>query len=187
MGQPARLEKNLAKFKTFHPASSMAWSFACRNPCQNPLFDGEDKLASRTFTEDSNCCTPAPAARRDPTPVVRPVVAPLVAFGSADSFVMRYLKDNLQQIVKTIFKARPLPPLAPALVPAPVVAVAPQYEGRCKRLLNAGFLDIYWDKTHLKYYNFFQQCKDHFATAGATGLNRVLFATTFLKDIAFFY
>ena len=74
----------------------------------------------------------------------------------------------------------------PAPVPAPVVAAAPQSESRRKRPLKARFPDIYQGKTHLECYNFFQQCKDHFATAGATSPNRVLFAATFLKNTALF-
>ena len=38
----------------------------------------------------------------------------------------------------------------------------------------------------MECYNFFQQCKNHFAIAKATGLNQVLFVTTFLKDSALF-
>ena len=38
----------------------------------------------------------------------------------------------------------------------------------------------------MECYNFFRQCEDHFATAGATGLNRVPLAAIFLKDIALF-
>ena len=73
-------------------------------------------------------------------------------------------------------------PFAP--VPAPAAAL--HYEGVCEKPLKARFPDIYWGKTHLEYYNFFQQYKDHFAIAGATGSNRVLFAATFLKDTALF-
>ena len=158
----------------------MARSSARRSPCQNP-HDGKDKLANRTPTEDSNCCTPAPAATHAPTPAAIPVVAPLAASGSADSSVVRYLEDDLQQILRIVLDSRPL-----ALVPAPVVAAAPHFEGRRERPLKARFPDIYQGKTLLKCYNFFQQCEDHFATAGATGSNRVPFAATFLKDTALF-
>ncbi len=34
----------------------------------------------------------------------------------------------------------------------------------------------------MEYYNFCQQCKDHFATCGATEPNRILFAASFLRD-----
>ena len=69
---------------------------------------------------------------------------------------------------------------------APIVAIAPHYERPLKQFLKALFPDVYWDKTHMECYNFFQQCKNHFATAGATWPNRVPFAAIFLKDTALF-
>ena len=74
----------------------MAQFSACCNPCQNPLFDIEDELASRTPIESSNRCTPAPTTTHAPTLAVALIVAPFAAFGSADSFVVRYSEDDLQ-------------------------------------------------------------------------------------------
>ena len=164
----------------------MVQSFARRSPRQNPLFDGKDKLASGTPTKDSDHCTPAPTATGASTTAVVLIVAPLVFSGSANSFVVRYLEDDLQRIVKTILDARPffLPAFAP--IPALVIVTTPYYKGPRERPLKARFPDIYWGKTYIVCYNFFQQCKDYFATAGATGPNRVPFAATFLKDIALF-
>ena len=48
-------------------------------------------------------------------------------------------------------------------------------------------LDLYYDKLHIEYYNFCQQYKDHFETAGAKGYKHVLFATLFLKDHIFYF
>ena len=156
----------------------MAQSSAHRSPRQNP-HDGKDKLAGGTPIKGSDHRTPAPATSRALTPAVALVVAPLAVFGSADSSVVRYSKDDLRRILRIVLDSRPLAP-----VPAP--AAAPHYEGPCERPLKAWFPDIYWGKTHLECYNFFQQCKDHFAPAGATGLNQVLFAAIFLKDTALF-
>lgn len=39
----------------------------------------------------------------------------------------------------------------------------------------------------MKFYNFWQQCKDHFATVNAKKLNRIPFATLFLKNQVLFY
>ena len=158
----------------------MARSSARRSPCQN-LHDGKDELAGGTPTKGSDRRTPTPAATRAPTPVAVPIVAWLAISGSADSSVVRYLEDNLQRIFKTVLDSRP-----PAPIPTPVVAGAPYSEGSRERPLKARFPDIYWGKSHLEYYNFFQRCKDHFATAGATGLNQVPFAATFLKDTVLF-
>ena len=158
----------------------MAWSSACCSPCQNP-HNGKDKHDGRTPTKGSDCRTPAPTATRALTPAAAPVVASLAASGSADSSVVRYLEDDLQWIFRTVLDFRP-----PAPVPALVVAAVPHSEESRERPLKARFLDIYWGKTHLKCYNFFQQCKDHFATAGATSLNRVRFAAIFLNNTALF-
>ena len=90
------------------------------------------------------------------------------------------LEHNLQQIFKIVLDFRPpTPPLAPA--PA-----FQQYKSAYERPLNARFPDVYWDKTYLDCYNFFQQCKDHFATARAKSQNQVLFIATFFTDIALF-
>ena len=145
------------------------------------LYDGKDELAGRTLTKVSDCCTPFPAATRALTPASAPVVAPFAVFGSADSSVVRYSEDDLQRILRTVLDFRPLAP-----VPAPVVAAPLHFKGPREQCLKARFSDIYWGKTHLKCYNFFQQCKDHFNTTGAIGPNRVPFATIFLKDIALF-
>ena len=142
--------KDLAMFKSCHPARSMDRSSACRNPCRNSYKD-KDKLASKTPTKGSNCYTPAFAATRAPPPIVAPVVSPFVAFGSADPFVVRYQEDDLQRIFKTVLDSRPS-----VLVLAPVVAAALHNKSSCERLLKAWFPDIYLGKTHLKCYNFLQ-------------------------------
>ena len=142
--------KDLTTFKSSHLASSMAQSSARCSPCQN-LHNGKDELAGKTPTKSNNRCTPAPAAIYASTPAVALVVAPLVASSSANSSVVGYLKDDLQQIFRTVLDFKPLAP-----VPALVVAAAPHYESPRERPLKAWFPDIYWDKTHLKCYNFFQ-------------------------------
>ena len=109
----------------------MARPSACHSPCQNS-YNGKNELAGGTTTKSSNRCTPALAVTRAPTPAVALVVAPLVASGSANSFVVRYLEDDLQQILRTILEFRP-----PAPIPAPIVAAALHYEGPRKRLLKA--------------------------------------------------
>ena len=143
-------EKNLATIKNSHPDSSMAWFSACCISRQNS-HNGKDELAGRTPTKDSDYCTPIPFATCTFTPAIALVVAPLVASGSNHFFVVGYSEDNLQRILRTILDFRPL-----ALVPAPVIDAAPHYKDPHKRLLKAWFPDIYWDKTHLKCYNFLQ-------------------------------
>ena len=124
--------------------SSTRWS-----PHQNP-HDGEDELAGRTPTKDSDHHTPAPAATRASTPAAVPVIAPLAAFGPADSSGVKYSMDDLRRILRTVLDSRP-----PAPVPAPDVTAASHSEDPRERPLNARFPDIYRGKTHLEYYNFF--------------------------------
>ena len=159
----------------------MARSSNCCSPCQD-LHDGKDKLANGIPTKESGRRTPASAASRTSTPAVALGVAPLAAFGSANSSVVRYLEDDLQRILKTILDFK-----HPASVPASVVATAPHYEGPHKRPLKAWFPDIYWSKIHLECNNFFQECKNHFAITNTLDQNQVPFAATFLKDITLFH
>ncbi len=57
-------------------------------------------------------------------------------------------------------------------------------KGRSENKFEAKTPDVYCNK---KYYNFYQQCEDHFATAGASRPNRIPFATFFLRDRIIFY
>ena len=96
----------------------MAQSFACRSPCQNP-YDGKHKLAGGTPSEGNNCHTPVPAATCACTPTAIPVVAPLAASRSADSSVVRYLRNNLQQILRTVLDSKTPAPVPASLSPPP--------------------------------------------------------------------
>ena len=150
----------------------MAWTSACHTHLQNFLLSGEDELAGAASTEDNNTLFVSFAA----IPAV--IVAPLLVLAS--SSVAQYLENDLQQILKIFLDfgpSAPFPTLAPAFQ---------QYKGPCESPLKARFPDVYWGKTHLKCYNFFQQCEDHFATVGAKGQNQLLFIANFLKDTALF-
>ena len=48
--------------------------------------------------------------------------------------------------------------------------------------LKAKSLNVYRGRSFMECYNFCQQCEDYFATAGATGPNRIPFAASFLRD-----
>ena len=61
-----------------------------------------------------------------------------------------------------------------------------QQKSPCERPLKTKALDLYCGKTYIKCYNFFQQCEDYFAIVGATKLNCIFFAITFLKNQALF-
>ena len=100
--------------------------------------------------------SPPPESGHDKTPVNLPAVEPPVA---------KYTKEDLQRIIKTVFKAR-----------------APPSDGVREKPLKARSPDVYRGKSHMECYNFCQQCEDHFATAGAKGPNRIPFAASFLRD-----
>ena len=83
--------------------------------------------------------------------------------------VSKYIEENLQTIFRTIFEAwatsdgaheKPLKPRSP---------------------------DVYLRKSHMEFYNFCQQCEDHFATAIAKGPNCILFVASFLRNRINFY
>ncbi len=48
--------------------------------------------------------------------------------------------------------------------------------------LKAKTPDVYCGRSYMECYSFYQQCEDYFATCGATGPNRILFAASFLQD-----
>ena len=75
----------------------------------------------------------------------------------------------MQRILKTVLEAR-----APALTLA--VSEVPRDK------LKARSPDVYRGKSHMDCYNFCQQCEDYFATTGAMGPTRILFAASFSKD-----
>ena len=54
-----------------------------------------------------------------------------------------------------------------------------------KQSFKAKVPELYYDKLHMDYYHFYQQCKDYFETAWVGETNRTLFAAFFLcKNIS---
>lgn len=147
----------------------MAGPNARWSPQRNPPPTGKGELAGAAPTNDSGTptCTPAVSPAPAPPPVPAPDVDPTV----------KYTKTDLQQIIRTVLDARPPAPAPQALV---------FLESPRKRPLKARAPNLYCKKTYMECYNFCRQCEDHFATAGATGLNRIRFAATFLKERALF-
>ena len=80
--------------------------------------------------------------------------------------IPKYTEEDLQRILKTVLEAR-----------APTTSEEPQ-----DKPLKAQSPDVYRGKSHMKCYNFCQQCEDYFATAGAKGPNQIPFAASFLRD-----
>lgn len=59
----------------------------------------------------------------------------------------------------------------------------PDFFNMQKKLFKAKVLDVYYDKLYMEYYNFYKQCKDHFATTAATSHNKILFVASLLKNL----
>ena len=83
----------------------------------------------------------------------------------AESPVTKYTEEDLQKILRMVFKSR-----------------APPSDGSCEKSLKAKLPDVYCGKSHMECYNFCQKCEDHFAIVGAKGPNRISFAASFLGD-----
>ena len=99
--------------------------------------------------------SPPSESSHDETSVNLPVEPP----------VAKYTEEDLQKILRTVLEAR-----------------APLFDGPREKLLKARSPDVYRGMSHMECYNFCQQCKDHFAIAGAKGPNRIPFAISFLRN-----
>lgn len=121
-----------------------------------------DKLSTSLPDFEESILTPEASAH--PGPSTSP------GSSTTSSSMPNYSKDEFQRILKAVLEAR-TPAIAASLLKDPR-----------ERPLKARLPDVYRGKIHLEYYNFCQQCKNHFATAGAKALNRIFFVTLFFWD-----
>ena len=134
---------------------SYAWQSPCVNFPANPTGE-QDELADqgpiRGFNAGSNeALTKAPTSLEAHT---LPLVPP-------------FTKDLFTKFMKVFMET----------TQAQVQALAEPWE----QPLKARTPETYWGKSHMEYYHFCQQCKDHFETSGTTGMNRTPFAASFLR------
>ena len=137
---------------------------------------GKDELivvAQKAFTKSSGISIPTLAMS------FAQIFIPLFSLAPAN-FTAKYLKENLQQIFKNILEAGLL-----SLLPTFQPFVFPN--SSCERPLQVRFPDLYCSKIYMKYYNFYQKCKDYFANVEAKKHNQVFFAATFFQDQALFW
>lgn len=73
-----------------------------------------------------------------------------------------YINEEIQDIIWAAKKARP--------------AAA---KNSCEHPFKVCFSNVYKNDNQMAYYNFCQQCKDHFATARVKRPNRIIFAISF--------
>ena len=71
-------------------------------------------------------------------------------------FVAKYIKENLEKILRTVPKT-----------------CVPLFDEPFKKPLKTRLSNIYYNKFHIEYYNFYQQYEDYFATIGAKSLNYI--------------
>ena len=138
----------------------MAGPRACRSPRQNLLPTGKDKLGGAALTEGSGTSTPTPVVFHAPT--LAPATASAVAPSLDNKLFKQFIKSYLEAQVPGQTKVDPEP---------------------CKEFLKARFPDLYYNNLHMDCYQFFQQCEDHFKTAGAKRPNKIPFAALFLRGL----
>ena len=110
------------------------------------------KRISKCFSGSS----PLPKSSYDQTPINSSYVEP---------FVAKYTEKDLQKIFRMVLERQ-----------------VPLSNGICEKPLKAKSSDVYHGKSHIKCYNFCQQCEDHFAIGAAKDPNRILFALSFLRN-----
>ncbi len=124
--------------------------------------DHEDPLGSNEpGLSEAPTGSKAPEAPAGPpeAPPGPPQTPPLPV--SQDPDANRYSQQDLDRIIQTFLQ---------------------NLKGGSGDKLKAKNPDVYYGRSHMECYNFCQQCEDHFATCGATGPNRIPFATSFLRD-----
>ena len=138
----------------------MAVPHACRSLCRNFFFTGKDKLAGVASIEGGG------------TPISILIVSHALTFALATTPTIAPSLDNelFKQFIKAYLEAQV--PGQTEVDPKP-----------CKQPLKAQFPDLYYSNLHINCYQFCQQCKDHFETAGAKWLNKILFAALFLRGL----
>lgn len=127
-------------------------------PSRSPSpFGGPDDLAGTQ--------APPPGPSNVLAVAPRPPDALAAAPAGSEAPPRVYSYEEMQDIIRTMMEAKPA-----------------TTEGPQERPLKARLPDVYRGDNHMACYNFCQQCKDHFATAGAKRPNRISFAASFLQD-----
>ena len=138
----------------------MAGPCAYRSPCGNLFPTTKDKLTRAALTEGSGTVTPTPVVFRALTSAlaIAPVIAPSLNNKLFKQFIKTYLETQVPKQTKVDPKPR-------------------------KQPFKAQFPNLYYGSLDMDYYQFCQQCKDHFKTAGAKGPNKILFKALFLHAL----
>ena len=170
MGWPAYLEENFItdlKLSTkIVPKNSRPYCFFCRNLF--PLDPVEDKLIKDpSQVESLHLGSTSPAPFCNPTPGPALVFAPVLAPVPTPAPAPIATNDLFQEFIKAFLKSNQRPK---------------QLSAERKQLLKARVLKLYYGKSYIDSYHFYQQNEDHFETAEASGGNRTPFAAFFLRD-----
>ena len=147
------------------------------SPCRNPPGTGKNEPIGDTQrsppANSSNSLLPAPpsADSRVLTPATSYTPMPAPASASAPSSVpvpAKYTDANFHQFMKVFIDTQ---------------RCSKTHKEPWKSPFKACFPNLYYGKSHMDYYQFCQQCEDHYETAGTTGPNRVLFTASFLRAL----
>ena len=143
--------------------------------CWKSFSIGKDKLAATALgpasTKDSNIFISAPAVSRLSTSA--PPVAPIVASSPAPALAITAPSSD-NKLFKQFMKA-----YLEAQVPAQIAfEIDPE---SWKQSFKARFPDLYYSNLHIDYYQFCEQCKDHFEISGVKKPNKILYSALFLR------
>ena len=144
-----------------------------RSPRRNlpPLDPVEDELArdpGPVGGPHSGSTSPAPSCNPTPGPELVPALIPAL-------------------ILVPVPAPAPAPPFSNELFKQFMKAYLKLYQGsrqpsaKREQRFKAKIAEVYCGKSHMDCYHFYQQCKDHFETAGVTGTNRTPFTAFFFR------
>ena len=168
MGEPVYSEENFVT----EPKSSIEMVPGGSRPCCSPYWNPppidpvEDELTRDPgsvggphsgSTSPAPFCNPTPGPDLVPALIPAPVPAPTSALVATNELFKKFMKAYLE------INQGPRQPTAEP-----------------RQTFKAKVPEVSYDKSHMDYYQFCQQCEDHFKIAGATGFNWTLFTASFL-------
>ena len=129
----------------------------CRSPCQNlpPIDPVEDELA-----RDLDLVGGLHLSSTSPTPSCKPNLGPKLVPALIPTPVSAPTPPSSNKLFKQFMRAYLESNQGPRQPPV-----------ERKQSFKAKIPEMYYGKSHIDCYHFCQHCKDHFETAGATGIN----------------
>ena len=145
----------------FHPCCSSCWNLSPINYKEDELVKDPGPTNCSHF---GNTCL-VPTCNPTSGPALVPALIP--ALVSALARALPSFNKLFKQFIKVYLKSNQGPR---------------QPSAEHEEFLKAKVTNIYYGKLHMDYYHFCQKYKVHFKTAGASRVNRTLFAAFFLCE-----